>query len=700
MKGLITIALLILISSNCKSQDLHFEPIDHFKEHTLRGMFYITGTDKVIYNVLYADNSILYENGISTELDIELYGSVELYGNTYYIGSDGYYSYTNNVFTRETDKDITGHIGSPFEIGNNEIVYTSGNSIIKTNLNFLEFDTLYSTGSQTNWLYSCKKYDDKYIFIPSSYPGRLVFANSDFSEFDSIPINYSHYNYHIIGSDLYMMNGDKGIFKGDLSEDEFSLERVVNVELYGGQLYNGKLIVSSGRYYHSPGTKYYFNPSDNSLQEIPQAEGKNLVLSDGRIILYDLQTGYLASDNNLDSLDILYPDVSAAKFLGWTFSNDTIVAVSERNAYVLCGQDKEWINVNPKEEMYYYGVGSDGIGSVYLYSSNQKYKSLDDKENYGEYNLPNGHFGFGDTTFIIGHQGCSDTSFPTPSLYSSDGINWNSMESPPCHLRKYTTLTRDKFYIYNEDYCVSIGPGNNYYSWFGYFDRNDKEYRMVIPPAELSFPDPHYFGAWTPTQYCFYVSPKDEYHIHPITTDGDSWYYNPSEGYSKTENAPRGRIFPTVDSLGTIIVQNSGPNESPRFFTRTNHYEPYIELNVYPNNLPPIAELSYTSNGDIIIAAFNGRFYITKGITSSNTDISDQRQKELLLYPNPASTVVNILTSENELHKYNLYMSSGEYIKSGNRNKCDVSNLNSGLYIMEIITNKGVRISNKLIISK
>jgi hypothetical protein len=91
---------------------------------------------------------------------------------------------------------------------------------------------------------------------------------------------------------------------------------------------------------------------------------------------------------------------------------------------------------------------------------------------------------------------------------------------------------------------------------------------------------------------------------------------------------------------------------------------------------------------------------MTKGITSSNTDISDQRQKELLLYPNPASTVVNILTSENELHKYNLYMSSGEYIKSGNRNKCDVSNLNSGLYIMEIITNKGVRISNKLIISK
>jgi len=705
--------ILCVFRTDCNSQIIHFEPIDHFKEHTLTGMFYISGTDKVIYNVLYLDNSVLHENGESTELGIKLYGSVELYGTVYYQGRDGYYIFNNNTFNQVSDIQVTGYIGSPIEIGNNEIVYTSETSIIKSNVNFSQFDTLYTTGNAANLtshsLYSCKKYEDKYIFIPGSYPGRLIFANNEFSEFDSIPISHDEYNYQIIGDDLIMLNGDRGIYRGNLKNEEFKLDRVVNQELYGGQIYNDKLIVSTGKYYHSPGTQFYYNPSDDSLQEIYEAQDKNIVLSDGRFIMYDLQIGHLAIDNNLDNTNIVYPDIAAAKFLGWTSKSDTIIAVSERNAYVLPSINEEWQNVNPKEEMYYYGINNDGIGNIYLYASGTTYRSNNGLQEYREFSNKHGHWGFNDTTLIIGHQGCSDTNFPTPSEFSSDGgINWDQMPSPPCHRLKNTTLTENRFYIYDADHTASIGPGNNYYSWFGYFDRMAKEYKMVIPPSELGFPEPQYNGAWMHTKYCFYVSPQDEYHIHPLrTTDdiyyngdnGDSWYYNPDEGYSKTENVPTGRIYPAPDSLGTIIVQNSGTNQSPRIFQRYDHTGGYKELQVYPPNLPPIKELSYNSMGKMIIATTNGRFYIAESITTNTKNGYSNPSNIFSLYPNPASNIVNINNPNDRVISYNVLNTEGKIVLQGQSNEINTESLSSGLYLVQVF---GINIimTKKLILSK
>lgn len=60
------------------------------------------------------------------------------------------------------------------------------------------------------------------------------------------------------------------------------------------------------------------------------------------------------------------------------------------------------------------------------------------------------------------------------------------------------------------------------------------------------------------------------------------------------------------------------------------------------------------------------------------------------LYPNPASVEIHV-TLKKGLHllKVNLYNQLGQFIKQSNGNKIDVSELSKGLYLVEIVTNKG-----------
>ncbi|HLW42709.1 MAG TPA: T9SS type A sorting domain-containing protein [Flavobacterium sp.] len=72
---------------------------------------------------------------------------------------------------------------------------------------------------------------------------------------------------------------------------------------------------------------------------------------------------------------------------------------------------------------------------------------------------------------------------------------------------------------------------------------------------------------------------------------------------------------------------------------------------------------------------------------SSNTFVLENFN----IYPNPTSDVLNISLENNlTLEKITIYNNSGQIVKTAQQNTVDVSNLSSGIYFVEVITNQGI----------
>ncbi|WP_299675465.1 T9SS type A sorting domain-containing protein [uncultured Dokdonia sp.] len=83
---------------------------------------------------------------------------------------------------------------------------------------------------------------------------------------------------------------------------------------------------------------------------------------------------------------------------------------------------------------------------------------------------------------------------------------------------------------------------------------------------------------------------------------------------------------------------------------------------------------------------------------SSVLSIEEVSQSQFSIYPNPASTSVTIgLKQESSLQKITIYNSIGQAVKTSIQETIDVSDLSQGVYIMDVMTDKG-RSSQKLII--
>lgn len=81
------------------------------------------------------------------------------------------------------------------------------------------------------------------------------------------------------------------------------------------------------------------------------------------------------------------------------------------------------------------------------------------------------------------------------------------------------------------------------------------------------------------------------------------------------------------------------------------------------------------------------RVYDISGILSTNNFISESFD----VFPNPVSDVLNIRMKNNlSLEKVTIYNNSGQIVKTAQQNTVDVSNLSSGIYFVEVITNQGI----------
>ncbi len=115
--------------------------------------------------------------------------------------------------------------------------------------------------------------------------------------------------------------------------------------------------------------------------------------------------------------------------------------------------------------------------------------------------------------------------------------------------------------------------------------------------------------------------------------------------------------------------------------------------------------MKLSSNGEIIaigsarndgngIDAGHVRVYDLGAVLSTN----DYALSQFKIYPNPAQHEVTIQIGNNqELKQANIYSNLGQFIQTSQKNTINTSNLASGLYFVEVITNNG-KATKKLII--
>lgn len=114
------------------------------------------------------------------------------------------------------------------------------------------------------------------------------------------------------------------------------------------------------------------------------------------------------------------------------------------------------------------------------------------------------------------------------------------------------------------------------------------------------------------------------------------------------------------------------------------------------SSLPAFYSLNFTTAGYGFQPSFGTRFIIDDLSLNDATGIKDEKSSEFIVYPNPASDELNILT---ELLKasssYKIVDMSGRVIDTGNvspgKNAINTKSINNGMYLLEIAEHEKVK---------
>jgi len=142
-----------------------------------------------------------------------------------------------------------------------------------------------------------------------------------------------------------------------------------------------------------------------------------------------------------------------------------------------------------------------------------------------------------------------------------------------------------------------------------------------------------------------------------------------------------------------IISENALENSIPVFSTLTSG-EGYkegneISMKVWNSNSTKIIEADFTfeteyeAYTEIVFPTEDGKYSIANLIKGSSVSIN-----EILIYPNPATEVINI-SSANEIQNVSIFNYVGQKVFSGNGNQINSSNLEAGIYLIRIETING-----------
>ena len=103
------------------------------------------------------------------------------------------------------------------------------------------------------------------------------------------------------------------------------------------------------------------------------------------------------------------------------------------------------------------------------------------------------------------------------------------------------------------------------------------------------------------------------------------------------------------------------------------------------------------NNGDLFVTEYDGNKVRKVSSVALNSSEFQTNNLKLNLYPNPASDILNIET-ENELKSVEIYSIQGQKVLSAVSKEINISNLTSGLYLVQVTDIDDIIATQKLII--
>lgn len=209
-------------------------------------------------------------------------------------------------------------------------------------------------------------------------------------------------------------------------------------------------------------------------------------------------------------------------------------------------------------------------------------------------------------------------------------------------------------------------------------------------------------------------NPTINTYISNLGTDIFEFIINSNDIYiSKEGNTGDGKILKgNISSTNTPVDFLTGAFSGPTGMTVENNELYFSDLNfdlakidlssspVTASNILTIAnrtisDMDFDSSGNLyLIDRENGE--VLK-VDNSTLSIQELNKNSYSIYPNPAKNIINIrLTENNQLKNLNITNLFGQKVYSTNEKNIDVSNLQTGIYILNVKTEKGI-VTEKII---
>jgi hypothetical protein len=211
------------------------------------------------------------------------------------------------------------------------------------------------------------------------------------------------------------------------------------------------------------------------------------------------------------------------------------------------------------------------------------------------------------------------------------------------------------------------------YSWY---------YTSISPPQDTAY---HIYSTITDTigKNSFELLIKNRIYEQPDSISGQNGFSSNMNWTMISFNCNNKIVVQDTSEIHTIL---SGLTEKSQTYSQDfgdlNYYHYFSDF----VNTTFMAHYTFYSKLDSCTEGTKLNF---KGLSTNDID---QREDLILLYPNPASTFIQIMNPANiELKSYTIKNITGKAIASGiYTNSVDISQLSNGLYFIEFKTKSGI----------
>ena len=394
------------------------------------------------------------------------------------------------------------------------------------------------------------------------------------------------------------------------------------------------------------------------------------------------------------------------------FTNLTPMATKSGSRNVIIGD----INGDNKDDIL---VGCDSFASIFINNSTGGVISFNSRIDIASY-------GSNVELFDIDGDGALDLIHSKISYFTKIGINLNDNTSGLFSSTAYDFTTP---YGSMEDWTFADFDGNGSLDFFSARANSNSAYTGIYLSKNTSTTGSINFGTLnfktvSGMQYASYGSPKS---ISSADIDGDTkpdvlvqlgnkthFFLNSngggtfdinnfSESNATSQNSTNnfGLNFGVgdINDDGKIDIISPGSNSSGTFILKNNStisnvsFSSSINIDNITNQTSIMVDLDGDSHPEIINARYySDKIYVVQ-YTGTLLSTNSIDRKDFAVYPNPAINHFTIKTIDQSVSTYTIYTLTGQQVLKGTKmlqaeTHVDISSLQSGVYILEVSTNK------------